>query len=127
MRVRAWRFLSLAALRRSTTACRWGGARTAVAGAGGAVAGAGGFGNGVRAVNDQPFRGRPIQTSERAQSIAELASDRFKIVGFKSHIWNYSIPVSEVAPMQAARNEGRIITAQGQFDGHPVLYAKLVA
>lgn len=75
----------------------------------------------------QPFRGRPIQTAERAQSIGELAFDRFKIVGFKSHIWNYSIPDAEVKPMQKARNAGRIITMQGQLEGHPVLYAKLVA
>lgn len=75
----------------------------------------------------KPLRGLPIQTAERARSIAELASDRFKIIGFKSHVWNYSIPTTEVSPMQMARNEGRIITAQGQFEGHPVLYEKLVA
>lgn len=81
----------------------------------------------MRAVTSQPFRGRPIQTTERAKSIADLASDRFKIIAVKSHIWSYSIPAGEVGPMQVARNEGRIITAQGRFDGHPVLYAKLVA
>lgn len=78
-------------------------------------------------MNAQPFRGRPIQTNERAYSIGELALDRFKVIAFKSHRWFYSIPDAEVTPMQAARDAGRIITAQGQFDGHPVLYAKLVA
>lgn len=81
----------------------------------------------------QPFRGIPIQTAERAQSIGELASDRFKIIARKKpvtllgEIWEYFIPDGEVGAMHKARDAGRIVTVQGKPEGQTTLYAKLVA